>query len=379
MTALEVLHVNDPQDLPAAPSDLCAAASKGRSFFLQLSEAKPEKSTAKRKVNNTVVATACAAFSGRQEMSATASPSPFNAGETGGGQHGDDDGVRVRLKFTVNFMVHLGTYVNGVYHPKGICNGRRVFCRGLGGGGCPHLFLYYLPERDSWVVGMYPGDADTVYAVCGPAGDAPLTQPWQVWDGKVWVEDPPTAASVMYKCDQQTARWEDQAVAHHSLAAVKKAQHEIRHKMYKYAERGALRPLLEKGGILQDHALVVATDLAFEADRMLQDEPCRKMAWDVKIIDADNDGIRFKAEDRSPSGVIEACRQWYKAYNNRETRCAAERSWKYEPLVFTAQGHISPQAEAVISLLAVAVSQVEPLDAGKVRGEIMRSIIASMP
>merc|ERR1711865_163220 len=97
-------------------------------------------------------------FSTRKEVSANASPHPFDAGETGSAGHGDDDGIRVRLEFVVNFMVHLGTFVNGVYHPKGTCNGRRLFCRSLGGGGTPHLFLYYLPDRDCWVVGMYPGD-----------------------------------------------------------------------------------------------------------------------------------------------------------------------------------------------------------------------------
>merc|ERR1712216_937554 len=74
-----------------------------------------EKTQAKMRVNNTAVATACSAFSTRPEVSVNASATPFEDGETGGGAFGDDDGIRVRLEFTVNFMIHLGTYVNGVY------------------------------------------------------------------------------------------------------------------------------------------------------------------------------------------------------------------------------------------------------------------------
>lgn len=369
---LQAIH--RPEDLlPCSPS-----AFTSGSITFGLDEV-VEKPTVKIKPNNTVVAPDCAVFSTRPEVSANASRTPFDAGETGAGVHGDDDGVRVRLTFKVNFMVHLGTYVNGVYHPKGVCNGRRLFCRSLGGGGCPHLFLYYLPDRDCWAVGMYPGDG-TVYAVCGPARDEPLTQPWQVWDGTTWVENPACCVTVGYKSDQQTARWEDQASSFHKVTSVKKANHDVRQKMYAYAERGGARPLLEKGGVLQEHAIIVSTDWAFEAvqSTLLAHEPCRKLAWDVKIIDA-GDVDRYNAKDDSPLGVANACREYALAYNSRGKRCAAERSWRYDPIVFTIQGHISPQAEDAISVLAMAISCKESKDAEAVRSEIMRNIAASIP
>jgi len=390
MTAYKVLLVQE-QDLQASVSisssaDKTTAASTLKSISFSVPgiivepEAAVEKSAARTKVNNTVIAPACAVFSNRASVSVNACPSPFGPGETGAGGFGDDDGVRVQLKFSVNFMVHLGTYVNGTYHPKGTCNGRRLFCRSLGGGGTPHLFLYYLPDRDCWAVGLYPGDGE-VYAVCGPAGDEPLRQTWQVWDGQDWTESPVQSASVVYKSDQQTARWEDQASSHHKVASAKKAQHEIRHKMYKYAERGAMRPLLEKGGILQEHAVLLSTDLAFEADQSLADEPCKKLAWDIKIIDAKDvtNVNRYSAQDHSPLGLADACRNWCVAYNDRGRRCAQERSWRYDPLVFTIQGHISPEAENAISLLSVAVARVEKVDVNALRAEMVRSLVASLP
>jgi len=168
------------------------------------------------------------------------------------------------------------------------------------------------------------------------------------------------------------------------MSSLKKAHHEIRKKLYDYAQRGGLRPLLEKGGILQDHVILVATDLAYEADESLQNEPCRKLAWDVKVIDA-CDVDRYSAKDHSPLGVADACREWCLAYNERGRRCAERHiPWRYSPIVFTVQGHLAPEAEAVISLLAVAVSQMESKDVSdedvsKRRAEILRSVSASLP
>merc|ERR1712226_1238657 len=115
-------------------------------------------------------------------------------------------------------------------------------------------------------------------------------------------------------------------VCHNKTADIKKAHHDVRHKFYMLAKRAGLRPLLEKGGILQDHVIVVSTDLAFQADQSLQNEPCNKLAWDVKIINA-HDVNKFSAKDPSPLGVANACKEWYMAYNNTRKRCAKERSW----------------------------------------------------
>merc|ERR1711924_311562 len=102
------------------------------------------------------------------------------------------------------------------------------------------------------------------------------------------------------------------------------------------------------------------------------------LAWDVKVIDGTN-VERFSAKDPSPLCVAVACRDWCLAYNRREERCAEERNWKYEHIVFTMQGHVAPKAAEVVSLLAAAVCQKESKDLNKVTAEILRSISGSIP
>lgn len=169
-----------------------------------------------------IVAPACSAFSTRPEVSGKASRRPFDPSEAARAEDGSDDGVRVRLHFSVRLQV-FGTFVNGLYHPAGTCNGRRAFRRSIGGGGCPGLFLYHLPDKDCWGVGLRRGD-EKVYAVCGGLpGGVPGEQPWYVWDGSAWQPNPAEAATVLFRTDYQTSRWEEQAEAGQACSDIKKA------------------------------------------------------------------------------------------------------------------------------------------------------------
>eukprot|EP00931_Biecheleriopsis_adriatica_P068655 TRINITY_DN42580_c0_g1_i1.p1 TRINITY_DN42580_c0_g1~~TRINITY_DN42580_c0_g1_i1.p1 ORF type:complete len:296 (-),score=64.07 TRINITY_DN42580_c0_g1_i1:63-950(-) len=167
-----------------------------------------------------VVAPACAAFSKRPEVCGKASRYPFEPREAARAEDGSDDGVRVRLHFSGRCQV-LGTSVNGVYHPAGSCNGRRAFRRSIGGGGCPGLFLYHLPDKDCWGVGLRCGGAK-VHAVCGPGGN-PGEQFWHIWDGSAWQQHPADSATVLYRADYQSSRWDEQAEAGQACTEIKKA------------------------------------------------------------------------------------------------------------------------------------------------------------
>lgn len=306
-------------------------------------------------------------------MCSSASSTPFEIGETGVGQHGDDDGVRIRINFTVNPQV-FGTFINSVYHPAGTCHGRRAFRRSIGGGGCPSLFLYYLPMKDSWAIGLKPGD-ENVYAFCGPANGNAFAQSWKVWSGTAWIENPPSVAEIQYRTDQQTARWEDQQDSQASSTKTREAHHDVCQKLYKYAVRGGLNPKMEKGGILQDLAVLVATDKIPTKHKSIPD--IRKLAWDVKVINS-NDGDRYGATIKTPTGVVDACRSWCIAHHDTARRCVQEKHWLYIPLVMTMQGVLQNEVEDAISLLASAISRSESQDMEKIRAEVRRGVLASL-
>lgn len=358
---------------PTAPSFQAYAESIESLFAPPVSSiaAPTQSSASKTNAPNTVQAPDIAVFSTRVDMCSSASLTPFELGETGVGEHGDDDGIRIRVNFTVNPQV-FGTYINSVYHPAGTCNARRVFRRSIGGGGCPPLFLYYLPSKDSWVIGLKPGD-ENVYAFCGPAQGNSLAQPWKVWSGTEWVENPPSAAAVQYRNDQQTARWEDQQLSQERSAKTREAHHGVCQKLYNYAVRGGLNPKMEKGGILQDLAVLVATNKIPSKQRYSH----RKLAWDVKVINS-NDGDRYGATDKSPVGVVNACREWCIAHHDTAKRCAEEKHWLYVPLVLTMQGVIQNEVENAISLLAMAISHCESRDIEQIHGEVRRGVLASL-
>lgn len=161
----------------------------------------------------------------------------------------------------------------------------------------------------------------------------------------------------------------------------KKAREDVRQKLWEFAARGGLRPRMEKGGILQDLAIVVPTDHCFEADRTYQGEPCDKLCWDIRVINGfDVDRYASKMESSEPLGIADACKRWCMEHHNTAERIRKERGWRYEPIVFTVQGHISPEAQSVIRLIAIAIAQMEDgVDVKAVKEEIMQGISGCLP
>jgi hypothetical protein len=98
----------------------------------------------------------------------------------------------------------------------------------------------------------------------------------------------------------------------------------------------------------------------------------RKVAWDVKVINALGAG-HIDATLQSPLAAADAYR--LSALERQDTaNLCAEKGIKYEPLVFTAQGGIQRNAEAVLSSLAAAIARVEGKALAKVKAEILEDL-----
>jgi hypothetical protein len=150
---------------------------------------------------------------------------------------------------------------------------------------------------------------------------------------------------------------------------------EIRNKLNSYASRGRLNPELEKMGLLDEPAVVVS--LRRPADVLVDGSAqapgsFRKVAWDVKVINAL--GVDHRdATLQSPLAAADAYRMSALEHQDTANLCA-EKGIKYEPLVFTAQGGIQKNAEAILSALAVAIARTEGKALGKVKAEILEDL-----
>ena len=124
----------------------------------------------------------------------------------------------------------------------------------------------------------------------------------------------------------------------------------------------------------------VFVDLARPADVMIDDLDAgrrghERVALDIKVISALGAGHYQDTLE----GLLVAVRYREEACARGDVRarCAA-RGVRYEPLVFTTQGGCEKHAEAIISQIADRVGQVECLDAGKVKAEILETICMSV-
>ncbi|CAJ1423392.1 unnamed protein product [Effrenium voratum] len=88
--------------------------------------------------------------------------------------------------------------VNGKWHFWKVKSGRVAFQRELSlEGAAPEgavpslrLFLFYVPQTDTWIISDAPDASGSVVADCGPVlGGTDLQQSWRVWDGDGWKED----------------------------------------------------------------------------------------------------------------------------------------------------------------------------------------------
>ena len=148
---------------------------------------------------------------------------------------------------------------------------------------------------------------------------------------------------------------------------------EVRGKLYKWAARGRLNPELEKAGILDEPAVVIPS-LRRPADVLVDDMSNRlqKMALDVKVINA------LGAEhftDSLVSGLQAADQYRIQAMEFQDTaaRCS-QQGVRFEPMVFTCQGGIQSNAEAILTSLAESVAKVEGTAPALVKANIVADI-----
>ncbi|CAE8604691.1 unnamed protein product, partial [Polarella glacialis] len=142
----------------------------------------------------------------------------------------------------------------------------------------------------------------------------------------------------------------------------------------------ALRRWTRKAGILDEDAIL--TSLRRPADVLVDGvvpgrvgQP-QKVAWDVKVINALGPD-HLQETLRSPLGAADLYRERALAHQDTEQRCL-EHGVRYTPLVFTAQGGLQKNAEAVVSQLAAEIARVESKDAASVKADILQCISLSL-
>ena len=110
---------------------------------------------------------------------------------------------------------------------------------------------------------------------------------------------------------------------------------ETRDKLFKWAQRARLNPVLEKAGILNENDVIC---MRRPADVLVDDPGTRidKVALDIKVINALGPG-HIEATMHSSSAAADAYRLQALEHQDTARQCL-ERGIRYEPLVFTAQG-----------------------------------------
>ena len=137
-----------------------------------------------------------------------------------------------------------------------------------------------------------------------------------------------------------------------------------------------MQPELEKAGILEDDAIVMLSRRR-PADVLIHspvssDVNSRKVAWDVKVINA----LGNNHLGHTLQGALLAADEYREhslEHQDTARRCQ-ENDVRYEPLVFTVQGGIQANAEAILSDLAAAVARAEGRDEKVVKGEILQDL-----
>ena len=156
---------------------------------------------------------------------------------------------------------------------------------------------------------------------------------------------------------------------------------EVRDILYIFAERGRLRPALEKVGLLDEPGVYV--DLRRPADVLVNgltrsaandaapgvDGRSQRVALEVKVINALG-ADHFDRCLESSQAPLSAYRQNRLEHMDTAALCAA-RGIRYEPLVFSAQGGCESHAEGVLHQLAHAVADAEGINAAAAKADLM--------
>ena len=97
-----------------------------------------------------------------------------------------------------------------------------------------------------------------------------------------------------------------------------------------------------------------------------------KVAWDVKVINS----LGSDHLDHTLQGALSAADEYReRSLEHQDTaRRCLENGVRYEPLVFTLQGGVQANAEAILSDLAVAVAKAEGKDHKVIKNELLQDI-----
>ena len=148
---------------------------------------------------------------------------------------------------------------------------------------------------------------------------------------------------------------------------------EVRDKLYRWALRGRLDAELEKAGILDEPAVMIPS-MRRPADVLIDDVSNRldKMALVVKVINAlgpehysETLVGGLQAADRYRAQVME--------FQDTAARCA-QRGVRFEPIVFTCQGGLQSNAEAILTCLAVSIAKAEDTEPGVIKAELLADL-----
>ena len=144
-------------------------------------------------------------------------------------------------------------------------------------------------------------------------------------------------------------------------------------KPWKYSSRARLNPEFEKAGILDEPAVMIGS-LRRPADVLVDDISNRldKMALDIKVIN----GLGPEHYSDALVGGLQAADKYrIRAMEFQDTAAlCARQGVKYEPLVFTAQGGMQANAEAIIGSIAQSIAKVEGTEPGVVKAAIIADL-----
>ena len=146
---------------------------------------------------------------------------------------------------------------------------------------------------------------------------------------------------------------------------------ETRDKLFKWAQRARLNPVLEKAGIFNENDVIC---LRRPADVLVDDPVTRieKVALDIKVINSLGPG-HIEATMHSSSAAADAYRVQALEHQDTARRCL-ERGIRYEPLVFTAQGGMQSRTESFITQFATAIAKNESLEPGSIKADIIQDL-----
>jgi hypothetical protein len=153
----------------------------------------------------------------------------------------------------------------------------------------------------------------------------------------------------------------------------------LRDLLYNLALRALADPEIERAGLLSEPGMLL--DLRRPADVLVKlarasqaHRPCsatERVAIDIKVINACGPHHATTGETPDPQQAMSKYAEQARIHQDTELRCKAQ-GIVYKPLVFTAQGGVSKEAEELVTQLAQLVEKHEGVPMSKVKGDFMQ-------